>query len=177
MENLDVLDNQGNKTGEIKSRDEVHKKGLWHRTVHIWIINSNNDILMQLRSQEKKSNPNKWTTSASGHLSAGDESAEGAARELGEEIGLYVNPEELEYLFTIHEQFTNDNMINNEIVDVYMIRRDIEINDFCLQKEEVSAVKWVKQKDFKELIKDCEKNKIVPHIEMLERLLEILENN
>ena len=71
MENLDVLDNQGNKTGEIKSRDEVHKKGLWHRTVHIWIINSNNDILMQLRSPEKKSNPNKWTTSASGHLSAG----------------------------------------------------------------------------------------------------------
>lgn len=54
MENLDVLDEQGNKTGEIKSRDEIHEKGLWHRTVHIWVVNDNKDVLMQLRSPEKR---------------------------------------------------------------------------------------------------------------------------
>lgn len=176
MEYIDVLDENGNKTGEIKSREEVHKKGLWHRTVHIWVVNSNKDILMQLRSPEKKSNPNKWTTSASGHLSAGDESLDGAIRELGEEIGIHANSTELEYLFTIQEHFTNDNMINNEIVDVYIIRRDIDIKDITLQKEEVSDIRWIQKEDFKELIKDCEKNHIVPHIEMMERLLKVLEN-
>lgn len=176
MEYIDVLDENGNKTGEIKSREEVHEKGLWHRTVHIWVVNSNKDILMQLRSPQKKSNPNKWTTSASGHLSAGDESIEGAVRELGEEISIHANPTELEYLFTIQEHFTNDNMINNEIVDVYIIRKDIDIKDITLQKEEVSDVRWIKQEDLKKLIKDCEKNNIVPHIEMIERLLKALEN-
>lgn len=176
MEYIDVLDENGNKTGETKSREEVHKQGLWHRTVHIWVVNSNKEILMQLRSPEKKSNPNKWTTSASGHLSAGDESVDGAVRELGEEIGLRVKPVELEYLFTIHEHFTNDNMINNEIVDVYIIRKDIDINDITLQKEEVSSVRWVKEEEFRELTKNCEQNKIVAHPEMFEKLLKVLEN-
>lgn len=176
MEYIDVLDENGNKTGEIKSREEVHKKGIWHRTVHIWVVNSNKDILMQLRSPEKKSNPNKWTTSASGHLSAGDGSLDGAVRELGEEIGIHANPTELEYLFTIQEHFTNDNMINNEIVDVYIIRKDIDIKDITLQKEEVSDIRWIQKENLKELIKDCEKNHIVPHIEMMERLLKVLEN-
>lgn len=40
MEYLDILDEEGNKTGEIKPRKEVHSNGYWHKGVHIWIINS-----------------------------------------------------------------------------------------------------------------------------------------
>ena len=40
MEYLDILDKNGNKTGERKPRKEVHSKGYWHKGVHIWIINS-----------------------------------------------------------------------------------------------------------------------------------------
>ena len=176
MENIDVLDEQGNKTGEIKSRDDVHEKGLWHRTVHIWVINDNKDVLMQLRSPEKKSNPNKWTTSASGHLSAGDESRNGAVRELGEEVGINAKPEELKYVFTLKEQSTNNNMINNEIVDVYIIRRNLQINELKLQTEEVSEAKWIPYKEYKNINKDCKRNTIVSHPEMFKKLLKELEN-
>ena len=86
MELIDVLDEKRNNTGEILSREEVHKKGLWHKTAHIWVINSKGDILLQKRSPLKITSPNMWTTSASGHLSAGDSSIEGALRELKEEI-------------------------------------------------------------------------------------------
>lgn len=39
MECLDILDENGKKTGQTASRKEVHSKGLWHKGVHIWIIN------------------------------------------------------------------------------------------------------------------------------------------
>ena len=100
---------------------------------------------------EKKTNPNKWTTSASGHLSAGDESREGAVRELYEEIGVKANEEELKYLFTIYEEGKHENLIDREVVDVYLIKRDMELNEFKLQKEEVSDVHWVQLEEFKKL--------------------------
>ena len=45
-EYLDVLDEKGNKTGKVKLRYEVHRDGDFHKTVHIWIINKNNDVLL-----------------------------------------------------------------------------------------------------------------------------------
>ncbi|MCX4302826.1 MAG: NUDIX domain-containing protein [Clostridia bacterium] len=176
MENIDIVDELGNKTGEVKSREEVHEKGLLHKTVHIFVINNKKDILMQKRSLEKKTNPNKWTTSASGHLSAGDESREGAVRELYEEIGVKANEEELKYLFTIYEEGKHENLIDREVVDVYLIKRDMELNEFKLQKEEVSDVHWVQLEEFKKLIKNCEANDIVPHYEMFEKIADIVTN-
>ena len=46
-EMIDVLDEYGIKTGEILSRKEIHKRGLWHRAIVLAIINENNDILLQ----------------------------------------------------------------------------------------------------------------------------------
>jgi len=174
MENIDILDENGNKTGEILSREVVHQKGLWHKTVHIWLVNDNNEILMQKRSSEKKTNPNKWTTSTSGHLSAGDESRTGAVRELHEEIGVEIAEEELEYLFTVREEHIYTDLIDREIVDVYLLRKNLCIEDFKLQKEEVSEVKWLTFEDFKDKVKNYNQNNIVNHKEMFDKLIEIL---
>lgn len=37
---IDVLDENGNKTGEILTRGQIHKKGLCHRIVVITIIDA-----------------------------------------------------------------------------------------------------------------------------------------
>ena len=71
MEYLDILDEEGNKIG-IKSRQDVHRDGDWHKVAFIFVVNDKGEIILQKRSKEKESNPNKWTASASGHLSAGD---------------------------------------------------------------------------------------------------------
>ena len=36
---LDVLDEDGIFTGEVLSRDEIHKRGLWHRAIVVAIVN------------------------------------------------------------------------------------------------------------------------------------------
>ena len=39
MEYFDIVDENGNPTGEIVSRDEAHDKGIRHRTAHVSGIN------------------------------------------------------------------------------------------------------------------------------------------
>ena len=51
---VDVLDENGIKTGKILSRDEVQKKGLWHRAIVVAIVNEKNEILLQQRSSSKE---------------------------------------------------------------------------------------------------------------------------
>lgn len=53
---------------------------------------------MQRRCATKDSNPNMLDISSAGHLSAGDDSLDGAIREVKEELNLDVNKEELQLL-------------------------------------------------------------------------------
>ena len=54
---IDVLDKNGNKTGKILTREQIHKKGLCHRIVVIAIIDEKGNILMQQRSKNKATHP------------------------------------------------------------------------------------------------------------------------
>lgn len=68
---IDVLDENGNKTGEILTREQIHKKGLCYRIVVIAIIDEKGNILMQQRSKNKSKNPGKWDVASAGHVSSG----------------------------------------------------------------------------------------------------------
>ena len=88
MEYLDILDENGNKTGEKKSRKEVHSNGYWHKGVHIWIINSKRELLVQRRSANKDIYPNKLYISVAGHPVSGEDEIESIKREFEEEINV-----------------------------------------------------------------------------------------
>lgn len=91
---FDVVDEQDRVIGQL-SRSRVHAERKLHRAVHIFVFNSAGHLLIHKRSADKDEHPNKWTSSASGHLSAGEDYDETAHREMKEEIGL---TGELEYL-------------------------------------------------------------------------------
>ena len=38
MEYLDIVDRDGNLTGETVSRETAHRDGIRHRTAHVWIV-------------------------------------------------------------------------------------------------------------------------------------------
>lgn len=66
---FDVLNENGEYINEIASRDECHKKGLWHRAVVVFIVsNDNKKVLLQQRSSTKKLWPNLWDITAGGHV-------------------------------------------------------------------------------------------------------------
>lgn len=69
-------------------RSIVHANKWLHRAAHIFVFNSRGELLIHRRSDTKDECPNVCTSSASGHLAAGEDYATAAVRELDEELGL-----------------------------------------------------------------------------------------
>ena len=149
MEWLDIVDEAGQPTGETVLRTVAHRDGIPHRTAHVWVVRETDDgteILLQKRSKEKDSFPGLYDTSSAGHIPAGTEPLASALRELNEELGIRVRPEELCFagLFRIryekvfHEALFRD----NEITWVYVYREPVELDNLTLQRDEVEEVRW-----------------------------------
>lgn len=157
-EYLDVLTSSGLHTGIAKPRSQVHRDGDYHRAVHVWIYAENTgELLLQKRADEKDSWPGLWDISSAGHISSGDTSLTSARRELQEELGVTLPFEAFELLFVyLQECVINDGtFINNEYNDVYLVTtlEPIPLNSFALQKEEVSMVKYIGWKEYKDLLR------------------------
>ena len=84
---FDIVDDQDRVIGQ-RPRSEVHRRKFWHRAVSIFVFDSRGRLLLQQRSATKDEYPLCYTSSASGHVSAGEDYDETAPRELQEELGL-----------------------------------------------------------------------------------------
>jgi 16S rRNA (adenine1518-N6/adenine1519-N6)-dimethyltransferase len=86
---FDVVD-ENDEVVEQRTRGEVHRLGLRHRAVHVFVFNKRGELLLQQRSHLKDVSPMAWDSSAAGHLDSGEEYATAAVRELREELGIEV---------------------------------------------------------------------------------------
>lgn len=84
---FDVV-NENDEVLRQATRDEVHREGLLHRAVHIFVFNKNKELFLQKRSRLKDKHPGVWDSSAAGHINAGQDYQETAVRELDEELGV-----------------------------------------------------------------------------------------
>ncbi len=87
MEIWDILDKEGNKTGKTMQKGEKVPEGFYHQGADIWIINSENKILIQKRSPLKKQSPNVWAMTG-GSVIKGETSLKTIERETREELGI-----------------------------------------------------------------------------------------
>jgi len=144
IELIDLLTPDGRPTGARKPKHEVHRDGDWHRAAHVWIIASDGRILLQRRSPRKENNPNLWDVSAAGHLSAGETAIDAAVRETREELGLNISRDELKLVATMREScvLNNNTYYDNEFHEIFVVRRDADIDALTLDLEEVAEVKW-----------------------------------
>ena len=107
-EYFDVLNELGEFTGKVASRDECHKNGYWHRAVYAFIIDKNNNILLQKRSKNKKLWPNKWDVTVGGHVNSGEFGRQALIRECKEELGIDVDDNEIKYIVGTTSVYNKD---------------------------------------------------------------------
>lgn len=172
---FDVLDENGNKTGRTKPRSAVHRDGDWHRAIDVIVINRRGEILLQRRAADKDSFPGMLDISCGGHLAAGEDSLTGALRELKEELGLEVSPEELTFLHTDKTSIRPDpDFINNSFNDIYTLRINQELNELRAQPEEISELIYVTPDELRALFPK-QGIELVPHSDMYGIAIELAE--
>lgn len=162
-EYIDILNENGEVSGKTCLKLEAHKKGLFHASVHIWIVDLNQNVLIQKRAADKDVFPNLWDVSVAGHISAGEKPEISAIREVEEEIGLLISKVDLHFICTLKKKIIHKtDLIDNELHHVYICRKKFNFNALKIQVEEVSEIKTMK---LEKLMKEVEKakNDFVPH--------------
>lgn len=130
----DLYDGAGQKTGEKHLRGTAVPEGRFHKVVHIWIRNSKGELLIQKRSDTVDNCAGEWATTG-GSVQEGEEPLETAVRELSEELGITVAPEELSYCLMIRRK--------DAFCYVYLLKKEIAIETLSLQESEVAAAQWM----------------------------------
>lgn len=139
QEYIDVIDRFGQPLGFSKTRAKIHSDGDYHRVIHLWIYNSNHELLLQKRSLKKENHPGCWDISCGGHILALESSINALKRELKEELGITLKEDDLKFI-TSFNRFQNPK--NKEIVDLYLMKEDFQRKDFSFIDKEVIDVKY-----------------------------------
>ena len=157
-EYVDLFDSDDRPLSRSVPKRQAHQQGLWHRSAHVWIYDRTGNILMQKRAQTKDTFP-----------------TEGALRELKEEIGLEVQPDQLELLTVIHMAYPYPRLgwFNREHCYVYLLESDADPNTFTLQREEVEAVRFFTPEEFSHLTLG-ERGVAVPHEDYYRQILDAI---
>ena len=162
MEILEILDENGNKTGRTIERGKIIGENEYNLVVNVWIKNSKGEFLITKRSPHKKILPNVWEITC-GAVVAGEESLQAALREVKEEINIGLSPMSGKYLF----RFKRQNSIFHDFVDVWLFEEEVDITEVVYQSDEVCCVKWATQNQIISLIEIGEFANTFTYIEEL----------
>lgn len=143
MEIWDVYDENGNNTGRTAIRGEKLAEGDYHLVVHIWIMNDQNEFLIQKRADHLTLFPGIWATTG-GSAIQGEDSKTAAIREVQEELGFQPNADKLKMLKRMKRK--------DHLADIWFLQQNIPLNLIQIQQEEVSDVKWVRKEALQEMI-------------------------
>ena len=152
---FDVLNENGEYTNQVETREECHNKGLWHKAVVVFILSMDNKkVLLQQRSAKKKLWPNLWDLTAGGHVLSGELGYQSGIRETKEEIGIDITKNDMEFIGATKSENISGNIINRHFNEYYIVHKDLDINDIVLQEDEVQDIKWFDKEEVISKIKD-----------------------
>lgn len=106
---MEIVDSDDKVIGQA-TRGEIHRRGLMHRAVHIFVFNPAGEIYVQRRSAFKDRHALKLDSSAAGHVDPGESYEQTAARELQEELGITTRVEQVLWVAAC-EQTDNEHLM------------------------------------------------------------------
>ncbi len=140
---LEIVDKAGEVIGRA-SRAVIHgNNNLLHRVVHVIVVNSSGDILLQKRSLSKDVAPGRWDTSVGGHVDAGETVENALRREMGEELGIACG--DIRFLYS----YIHSNPYESELVSSYECLHE---GPFDFSREEIDEVRFWPLHEIKEML-------------------------
>ena len=143
MEAIDLYDRNKNKLNKtfVRGKDRLNN-GEYYLLEQVWIVNKNNKILLTQRN-DNKSFGGFWGPTT-GHVKTKESDVSGALRELKEELGVIIKQEELVYKKYI--------IVDNKIIDIWILNKDINLDEIVMKQDEVVNAKYVSLCEFKKML-------------------------
>lgn len=159
---FDIVTPQGKVVGRAP-RSLCHgNPNLLHSVVHVHVFNSNGELWLQQRAATKEIEPGKWDTSVGGHVASGEKISAALLREVKEELGVDMMPNEPLYNYVMK------NDIESELVYTF---RGIHNGPFKWPRQEIQAARfWT----IKEIRRNLGKGIFTPNFEQEFGLLQKL---
>ena len=123
-------------------RGDSFKEGEYYVACEVWLQNSKGEMLVTLRHPNKKAG-GLWEFVGGGVL-AGETTVEATVREVKEEIGVTLTTDELSLLHVYTRK--------NYFMDVYVVKKDVDIRSITLDRNETIDAKWVTKEELQALI-------------------------
>ena len=140
----DLYDADRKSLGRTIKRGDAFAEGEYYVCCEIWLRNSEGKFLMTQRHPDKKAG-GLWEFTGGGVL-AGETTKQAAVREVQEELGIRIDESEL----TLLEVYQH----KNYFMDIFVVKKDVNVSALTLQPEEVVDAKWVSHEDLLRMIEE-----------------------
>ncbi|ARN76604.1 isopentenyl-diphosphate delta-isomerase [Nonlabens spongiae] len=139
-----ILVNENDEKVGLMEKIEAHEKALLHRAFSVFVINDNNEIMLQQRAHDKYHSPGLWTNTCCSHQRDGESNIAAGRRRLQEEMGFTTDLKEL-FNFIYIAPF--DNGLTEHELDHVMVG---SFNgEPQLNPDEAADYKWMTADDIK----------------------------
>jgi len=139
-----ILVNEQDEAIGLMPKMEAHEKAVLHRAFSVFVLNKNNEIMLQQRAAEKYHSPLLWTNTTCSHQRSGESNIEAGTRRLQEEMGFTT---ELKELFSFIYKAPFDNGLTEHELDHVMI--GYYDGAPLINTDEAESWKWMAIEDVK----------------------------
>ena len=153
MEEHVVLVSENDEVLGLMEKMQAHENGILHRAFSVFLFNDKGEMLLQKRAAEKYHSPNQWTNACCSHPRDGETYLEAANRRLKEELG--IEAELTPKFHFIYKADVGGNLWEHELDHVFFGNYQDEFN---LNKEEVSEVRYISMVDLDQELKENPEN-------------------
>lgn len=133
-----ILVNENDEPIGLMPKMEAHEKAVLHRAFSVFVLNKNNQLMLQQRAAHKYHSPLLWTNTCCSHQKENETNLEAGNRRLMEEMGFQTPLKEL-FHFIYKAPFDNG-LTEHELDHVMIGFYESEPN---INPEEVESWKWM----------------------------------
>lgn len=142
-EQVVLVDVHDNPIG-LMPKMEAHQRAVLHRAFSVFVLNDQNELMLQQRALHKYHSPGLWTNTCCSHQRSGESNVQAGRRRLREEMGFTT---ELTELTSFIYKAPFDNGLTEHELDHIMLGR--YNGSPTINPEEVADWKWMPIEDVK----------------------------
>lgn len=160
MEMWDLYDEKRKLAATDHIRGTELPDNCYHLVVHIWIKNRKGQYLISQRAENRPTHPLLWEC-VGGSVQKGENSLQGAVREVKEEVGIDLSNIEGKIVFSKTRGIIDGKKFN-DILDVWLFEYNAAVSLKQATTDEVAQTKWLYPEQIKELYNS---RQLVPTLE------------